>query len=286
LSPAAQVEWKIFGAGPSIIEAIFAGRLDIAYVGPNPAINGFVRSNGEALRIIAGAASGGSALIVRDDSGIRRPEDFRGRRVASPQLGNTQDVALRAWLKSHDMTPAERGGDVHVIPVASSDQIRLFLRKHIDAAWAPEPWASRLIHEASGRLLLDERALWPDGRFVTAHLIVRTDFLRQHPDLVLRWVRVHWELTEWINHNPAAAKSIVNEEIRRETGKLLPEEVLADALSRLEFTVDPIRSSLWTAADRAYESGMLGRRKPDLSGIHDLTILNQVLREKGAQPFQ
>jgi NitT/TauT family transport system substrate-binding protein len=286
LAPAAKVEWKIFGAGPSVIEAIFAGQLDLAYVGPNPAINGFVRSEGHALRIIAGATSGGAALIVRGDSGINGPEDFHGKKVASPQLGNTQDVALRAWLKSHGMTPAERGGDVWVVPVASPDQITLFLRKQLDAAWAPEPWASRLIHQANGRMLLDERTLWPDGRFVTAHLIVRRDFLSQHRNLVLKWVRVHQELTEWLNQNPGQAKETLNEEIRRETGKSLPENVLHDALSRLEFTYDPLRSTLLKAADQAFEVGMLGRRKPNLSGIYDLSVLNQILKEQGAPPIQ
>ena len=286
LAPRARVEWRIFAAGPSVIEAIFAGQLDLAYVGPNPAINGFIRSEGQALRIVAGAASGGAALIVRGDSGIQGPEDFHGKRVASPQLGNTQDVALRAWLKSHGMTPAERGGDVRVIPVASPDQITLFLRKQIDAAWAPEPWASRLIHQAGGRMLLDERTLWPKGRFVTAHLIVRTDFLRQHRDLVLEWVRVHRELTEWLHKNPEQAKAILNQEIRRETGTSLPENILNDALSRLEFTYDPLQSTLLKAADQAFETGMLGRRKPNLNGIYDLSVLNQILKEQGAPPLQ
>jgi len=286
LAPRARVQWKIFGAGPPVIEAIFAGQLDLAYIGPNPAINGFIRSEGQALRIIAGAASGGAALIVRADSGIDRPEDFHGKRVASPQLGNTQDVALRAWLKSHGMTPAERGGDVWVIPVAGPYQITLFFRKQIDAVWAPEPWASRLVHEAGGRVFLDERTLWTNGRFVTAHLIVRTDFLRQHRDLVREWLRVHVELTEWINGNPEQAREILNEEIRRETGKSLPENVLGDALSRLEFTVDPLRSTLFQAADQAFEVGMLGRRKPNLNGIYNLSILNEIRKEQGAPPVQ
>jgi sulfonate transport system substrate-binding protein len=286
LAPSARVEWKIFSAGPSIIEAIFAGQLDLAYVGPNPAINGFVRSEGHALRIIAGAASGGAALIVRADSGIKQPQDFHGRRVASPQLGNTQDVALRTWLRTHGLTSWERGGDVQVMPVASPDQIALFRKKQLDAAWAPEPWASRLIHEANGRLLLDERTLWPGGRFVAAQLIVRTDFLRQHPDLVTKWLRVHLELTEWINQNPLPARQVLSEEIRRETGMPLPEDVLEDALSRMEFTVDPLQASLQKDAEDAYEAGMLGRQRPSLNGIYDLSILNQILKEQGAPPIQ
>ncbi|HWP85181.1 MAG TPA: ABC transporter substrate-binding protein, partial [Terriglobia bacterium] len=212
LAPQAKVEWKIFNAGPPVIEAIFAGQLDLAYIGPNPAISGYVRSQGQALRIIAGTTSGGAALVVRGDSGIRNPGDFHGRKVASPQLGNTQDVALRTWLQSHGLTTADRGGDVWVVPVANADQITLFLRKQLDAAWAPEPWASRLVHEAGGRRLLDERTLWPDGKFVTAHLIVSVRFLREHRDVVKKWVRAHVELIEWINRNLPQARRILNQE--------------------------------------------------------------------------
>jgi NitT/TauT family transport system substrate-binding protein len=184
LAPEARVEWKIFNAGPSAIEALFAGAIDLTYIGPNPAINGYVRSQGEALRIVAGATSGGAALVVRADSGIQRPEDFRGKKIASPQLGNTQDVALRGWLNAHQLRLREKGGNVQVIPIANPDQLTLFIKKEIDGAWAPEPWASRLIREAGGRLFFDERDLWPNGQFVTTHLIVNTKFLREHRDLL------------------------------------------------------------------------------------------------------
>jgi NitT/TauT family transport system substrate-binding protein len=285
LSPAARVEWKVFNAGPSAIEALFAGALDLTYIGPNPAITGYVRSQGEALRIVAGATSGGAALVVRRDSGIQKPEDFHGKKVASPQLGNTQDVALREWLLAHGLQSREKGGDVQVIPIANPDQLTLFLKKEIDGAWAPEPWASRLIHEAGGRLFLDERNLWPNGQFVTTHLIVSTKFLREHRDLVKRWVRAHVELTEWINQNLPEAKRALNQEIKRETGKALPEGVLDDSFSRLQVTYDPIRSSLFTSARWAFEAGFLGRTRPDLSGIYDLSILNEVLKERGVQPI-
>src|SRR5438270_1782050 len=196
LGPSVKVEWKTFNAGPSAIEALFAGAIDMTYVGPNPAINGYVRSNGEALRVVAGAASGGAALIVRNDSGINNPEDFHGKRVASPQLGNTQDVALRAWLSAHGMKPKDKGGDVQVMPMANPDQVTLFLKKQLDAAWAPEPWATRLIREGNGRLFLDERDLWPSRQFVVTNLIVSTKFLHDHPDLVKNWLRAHVELTD------------------------------------------------------------------------------------------
>ena len=286
MAPQARVEWRIFNAGPSVIEALYAGAIDLAYIGPNPAINGYVRSQGEALRIVAGATSGGAALIVRADSGIQKPEDFHGRKVASPQLGNTQDVALRSWLKQHGLMWRERGGDVQVIPIANPDQMTLFLKKEIDGAWAPEPWASRLIREANGRLFLDERELWPNGEFVTTHLIVSTKFLNQHRDLVKKWIKAHVELTEWTNKNLPEAKRILNAEIKKETGKALPQPVLDDSFARLQVTYDPVRSSLFTSAKSAFDAGLLGRERPDLSGIYDLSILNEVLKEKGLKPVQ
>src|SRR6204780_1763499 len=152
LGPGVKIEWTSFNAGPSAIEALFAGAIDLTYVGPNPTISGYLRSNGEALRVIAGAASGGVALVVRNRSGINKPEDFYGKRVGSPQLGNTQDVALRAWLKAHGMKPTDKGGDVQVIPLANPDQLTMFLQKQLDASWAPEPWATRLIHEGNAHL--------------------------------------------------------------------------------------------------------------------------------------
>ncbi len=286
LASEARVEWKTFNAGPSAIEALFAGAIDLTYIGPNPAITGYVRSQGEALRVVAGATSGGAALVVRADAGIQRPEDFRGKKIASPQLGNTQDVALRAWLHGHKLRLREKGGDVQVIPIANPDQLTLFLKREIDAAWAPEPWASRLIREANGRLFFDERELWPKGEFVTAHLIVSTKFLKQHRPLVKKWMQAHVELTEWINKNLPEAKRTLNQQIKKETGKALPQAVLDDSFSRLHVTYDPIRSSLFTSARWAYELGFLGRERPDLSGLYDLSVLNEVLKEKGAEPVQ
>src|ERR1700752_2832014 len=199
MGPNVKIEWKSFNAGPSAIEALFAGAIDMTYIGPNPTISGYVRSNGEALRVVAGAASGGAALVVRNDSGISKPSDFHGKKVASPQLGNTQDVALRAWLKANGLKTTDKGGDVQIVPLANPDQLTLFLKKDLDAAWAPEPWATRLIREGNGRLFLDERTLWPGGQFICANLIVSPKFLRDHPDVVKNWLRAHVELTEWIN---------------------------------------------------------------------------------------
>ncbi|MBI3663350.1 MAG: ABC transporter substrate-binding protein [Acidobacteria bacterium] len=286
MAPDARVDWKMFNAGPSAIEAIFADEIDITYIGPNPAISGYVRSRGEALRIVAGATSGGAALVVRADAGIAKPEDFHGKKVASPQLGNTQDVALRAWLQSKGLKPREKGGDVQVIPIANPDQMTLFIRKQIDAAWAPEPWASRLIREAGGKLFFDERELWANGEFVTAHVIVSTKFLREHRNLVKKWLKAHVELTEWISKNLPQAKQALNEQLKKDTGKAIAQQVLDDSFSRLQITYDPVKASLFTSAKWAFDAGLLGRERPDLSGIYDLSVLNEVLKEKGARPVQ
>lgn len=286
LGPGVKIEWKTFNAGPGAIEALFAGAIDMTYIGPNPAIQGYVRSNGEALRIIAGATSGGASLVVRRDSGIEKPEDFHGRRVASPQQGNTQDVALRAWLLAHGMKSVDKGGDVQVIPMANPDQVTLFLKKELDAAWAPEPWATRLIREGNGRLFLDERDLWPQGKFITCHLIVSTKFLDDNPELVKKWLRAHVELTEWINGHLPEAKKILNLEVQAETGKAVPPTELDEAFDRLQVTYDPLRSSLMTAAKSSFDAGFLGRKMPNLSRLYDLTLLNQVLAETKRKGIQ
>lgn len=286
MGPQVKIDWKTFNAGPSAIEAMFAGALDMTYIGPNPAINGYVRSNGEALRTVAGATSGGAALVVRQDAGISRVEDFHGKRIASPQMGNTQDVALRAWLIANGMKTADKGGDVQVIPVANPDQLTLFLKKQLDAAWAPEPWASRLVHEANGRIFLDERELWPKGQFVTAQLVVNTKFLNEHPDLVKTWLRAHVELTDWINGHLPEAKKLLNAQIQRETGKALPGDVLDEAFGRLAVTYDPLRTAFLKAARSAFDAGFLGRQMPDLSSMYDLKLLNEVLTEKGKKTVQ
>ena len=286
MGPNVKIEWKTFNAGPSAIEALYAGAIDMTYIGPNPTISGYVRSDGQALKVISGAASGGASLVVRKDAGINKPEDFHGKRVASPQLGNTQDVALRAWLMSHGLKPTDKGGDVKVLPLANPDQLTLFLKGDLDAAWAPEPWATRLIQEGNGRLFLDERDLWPNHQFVVTNLIVSSKFLREHPDLIKNWVRANVELTDWINGNLPQAKQLINGQIQKETGKALPPALIDEAFGRFEITYDPIRSSLLTSAKSAYDAGFLGRQMPDLSGLYDLSFLNQVLAEKKRKAVQ
>lgn len=278
-----QIDPKVFNAGPSAIEALFANELDLTYIGPNPAINGYVKSKGQALRIVAGATSGGAVLVVRRDSNIKTAADLAGKRMATPELGNTQDVAARYYLLANHLTLAEKGGNVQILPTANPDILTLFIKKEIDAAWVPEPWGARLVQEAGGVILVDERSLWPDGQFVTANIIVNKKFLDAHPDIVKKWLGAHVELTRWINDHPEDAKKTANDEIKRLTGKALAAHVLDEAWQRLEVTYDPIPASLFTSADRAFQLGFLGKDKPDLSGIYDLTLLNQVLAEKGLE---
>ncbi len=280
LGPQARIEPKVFNAGPSVIEALFAGEIDLAYIGPNPAINGFVRSQGEALRVIAGATSGGAAFIVRPEAGIRSPEDLNGKRLATPQLGNTQDVALRSYLAQHQLLPTEHGGTVQIIPTANPQILDLFRRGEIDGAWVPEPWATRLLLEGGGELFLDERSLWPEGDFTTALLIVRTEFLSAHPDLVQRWLQAHVNLTVWEESNPDEAKRLANDEIGRITSQALPQAVLDGAWSRQRVTYDPLSATINASAEAAYAAGYL-ESKPDLSGMIELGPLQAVLADLG-----
>ncbi|MGK2965373.1 MAG: ABC transporter substrate-binding protein [Tepidiformaceae bacterium] len=275
-----KIETKTFNAGPAVIEAIFAGEIDISYIGPNPAINGYVQSDGEAIRIIAGATSGGALFIVRPGANIDGPEDLEGKTIATPQLGNTQDVALRAYLADEGYEIDEFGGDVNVKPTANPDALTLFRQGNIDGAWVPEPWGTRLIQEAGGELFLDERDRWPEGAFVTTHVIVRTGFLEDHPDVVRAFLLAHVKTTEWINDNPEEAREFVNAAIEEITTAPLPDAVLDAAWENLDITYDPIPASLFKSAKDAFDLGLLEvDDEPDLSGIYDLTLLNQVLEE-------
>ena len=275
-----KIESFVFNAGPSAIEALFGGQIDVAYVGPNPAINGYLASGGQGIRIISGVASGGASFVVRNDSGIESIKDLGGKKFASPQLGNTQDVALRKYLMDNGFKTTENGGNVTVVPITPADILTLMLKKEIDGAWVPEPWATRLVKEANGKIFVDERELWPpDGKFVTANIIARTDYLKENPDIIKRLLQAHIDKTVWINENKEQAITTFNGALKKITGQTIPEDEIRDALMRLELTYDPIKESLFKMADNAYELGYLGNggSKIDLSNIFDLTILNDIL---------
>jgi len=279
--PGTDIKTYVFNAGPSAIEAMFAGKLDITYIGPSPTINGYVQSGGQALRVVAGATSGGAVFVVRNESGINSAADLGGRKLASPQLGNTQDVALRHYLKDHGYKTKEEGGSVTVVNIANADILTLFKKGELDAAWVPEPWGARLVHEGGGRILLDERDIWPSGAFVTANIIVSTKLLQERPGIVKKFLEAHVEATAWINQNPSEAKDVVNAQMEKLTGKRLADNVLSESFGRMNVTYDPIRSSLLTYSDWAFDLGFLGTGKPDLSGLYSLGTLNEVLKEKG-----
>jgi NitT/TauT family transport system substrate-binding protein len=281
LGAGVSLEPRSFNAGPEAVEALFSEALDLTYIGPNPAINAFAQSGGKAIRIVAGATSGGAALVVQP--GITRPAELAGNKLATPQLGNTQDVALRFWLKEQGLSAnLEGGGDVSVRPQANAQTLETFRAGEIQGAWVPEPWATRLVLEGGGAVLVDERSLWPDGKFVTTHLIVRTKFLEQHPDLVAAVLRAHVRAVDFVNAEPARAREIVNAGIAKRVGKGLPAAVIERAWANLGFTVDPLAASLRKSAEDATAVGLLD--PVQLDGIYDLGLLNQILAATGRAP--
>ena len=281
------VETFRFNAGPSAIESLLAGRIDATYIGPNPAINGYLQTNGEEVRVIAGASSGGASFIVRNNSGIESPSDLGGKKFASPQLGNTQDVALRKYLLDNGFKTVENGGNVTILPIANADILTVFLKGDIDGAWVPEPWATRLVQEAGGKVFLDERDLWPDGKFVTGNIIVRTDYLEKNPDVIKKLLEAHVDETLKINNDTHAAAAEFNTQLKKLTGQEINPDVLDTAYSHLEITYDPLKLTLYKSANDAYDLGFIakGKDRPNLSGIYDTSILDKVLSEKGLQPI-
>jgi NitT/TauT family transport system substrate-binding protein len=273
------IEWTAFNAGPSAIEALFSDAIDMTFVGPNPAINGYLKTKGRKFVIIAGAASGGAGLVVRADSGIGSESDFNGKTISTPQLGNTQDVAARIWFAQKGYRLTEKGGRLALVPLSNPDQLTMFRKRQIDGAWTVEPWVSRLEIEGGGRLFLDEKMLWPEGRYVTTHLVVSRDFLAKRREQVKKLLRAHVEVTQEINADLGAARLKLNAELKKETGKPLADAVIEKAMTRVEFTWDPIQSSLFKCAEAAHQVGFL-RQKPQLEGIYELSILEEVLKEK------
>jgi NitT/TauT family transport system substrate-binding protein len=280
LGPNVKLEEQIYSAGPSEIEALFGDQVDIGYIGPGPAINGFLKSQGKALRIVAGASSGGTALVVRKDAGITDVNGLAGKRVAVPQTGGTQDISLRHALQGAGLNSTDRGGTVNVLPTTPADTLTLFVKKELDAAWVTEPWAARLVKEGNGQILMDERDLWPDKKFATAVVIVREKFLQEHSDLVRKFLDAHVQTVTWIGQNREAAHKIIGKRIQELTQKALPDDILSAALSRTDFTYDPLRESVLTFADYAKALGYQKDDRGALSDLIDLKPLNAVLAQR------
>jgi NitT/TauT family transport system substrate-binding protein len=272
---ATKLTTQVFNAGPAEVEALFAGGLDAAYIGPSPTITAYGQSNGDAVRIIAGAASAGAQLVVKP--GINSAADLKGKQVASPQLGNTQDVALRTWLKGQGLnTSVSGGGDVTVSPTSNADVPALFDSGQLAGAWAPEPYASALVLSHGGHVLVDEKSLWPNGQFVTTQLIVRTEFLQKYPGSVAALLRGHVKAVQLAQGDAATAKQAVNAGLQAAGGKSLSAAVLDRAWGELTVTWDPLASTLAKENDNGVTAGTQPK-KVDLKGIYDLQPLNSIL---------
>ena len=272
-----KIEWITFNAGPSAIEAFKGKALDLTYIGPNPAIAGYASTKGSLIRVIAGSTANGAQLIVKPS--ISTIADFAGKKIATPQLGNTQDVALRSWLASKNYkTSITGGGDVTVIPTENAQSLTLFQNGDIDGAWVPEPWASRLVLEAGGKVFLDEKDLWPRKQFLTTQIVAETQFLNKYPKTVEAILKGHIQAVAAIKKSPATAQEAVQSQIAAATGKRLSDAVIARAWGNLTFTYDPLPATLIKSAEDAVDTGLLtnlGSR--GLVGIYDIRILNKLL---------
>jgi NitT/TauT family transport system substrate-binding protein len=268
------IETHTFNAGGDAVTAILSNSIDASFVGPNPATNAFVQSHGQAVRVIAGATSGGALLVVKPS--ITAIPELKGKKIADPQLGGTQDIALRWFLKSKGLAADTAGGGVvSVLPQDNAQTLNAFKQGQIDGAWVPEPWASRLVVEGNGKVLVDERDLWPQGRFVTTNVIVRTDFLQAHPKRIKALLEGLYASIAYLSSNPADAQSLTNDAVAEITGKKLGAGVVSAAWPHLMFTIDPLAATLKASADHAHSVGLLANF--DLKGLYDLNLLNQVL---------
>lgn len=274
-----EVTTQVFNAGPAAIEALSAGAIDATYIGPNPSINTFIQSRGESAQIVAGAATGGAALVVRE--GIDDVADLEGTTLATPQLGNTQDVALRTWLADEGYeTDTSGGGDVQITPTENAQTLTLFQQGELDGAWLPEPWVSRLIADAGAHVLIDEADLWEDGEFPTTVLLVRKEFLDQHPDVVAELLEGHAAAVQWIADNPADAPAVINGAIEAETGKPLADDVITRALEHVTFSVDPHADTFEALVEDGVAAGT--QKEGSIEGLFDLRLLNELLESDGA----
>ncbi|KKD05474.1 aliphatic sulfonate ABC transporter substrate-binding protein [Streptomyces sp. WM6386] len=276
---ATKASYATFNAGPSEIEALNSGSIDIGWIGPSPAINGYTKSKGTNLRIIGGSASGGVKLVVNPKK-IKSLKDVKGKKIATPQLGNTQDVAFLNWISEQGWkVDAESGaGDVSVVRTDNKVTPDAYKSGSIDGAWVPEPTASKLVAEG-GKVLLDEADLWPDKKFVITNVIVSQKFLKEHPKAVEAVLKASVETNKWINANPDEAKAAANKQLEADSGKALPTDVLDPAWKSIQFTNDPLAATLNTEAEHAVKAGLL--EDPLLDGIYDLTLLNKVLKAAG-----
>jgi len=275
----AKIETRVFDSGPQAIEALFANSIDIAYVGPGPAINGFLNSDNHNVKILAGAASGGASFIVHPNSEINSVSDFAGKKIAAPQIGNTQDVSLRHYLSENGLKPAEKGGSVIVYNISNPDIYTLFVKGDIDGAWVAEPWATILETELGGKRLFHEEELWPNNEFASVLLIGNADYVEKNPIVIANFLQSHHETVTWINTNPIETRIVFNDFLNSYLGQSLSDDVVDIALSNIVITADPLHNSIFSFAERADALGYLGRNGYDLSEIFLNFDKNSIVKE-------
>jgi len=261
------IQVKIFDSGPQVIESIFSNSVDIAYVGPGPVINGFLKSDGNDLKILAGAASGGASFVIQKNSGLDLIENYSGKRIAAPQISNTQDVSLRHYLAENGLVTAEKGGDVFVLNIANPDIYTLFAKGDIDGAWVPEPWATMLVEELDGVRLFDENEFWPENQFSSVLLIGRSDYIEKNPEIIKKWINANEKTAQWINNHPDESKKLYNEFLNSYMGRTLPQNIVEKSFSNIIITSEPLENSVYTFAERADALGYLGRDGYSLDGL-------------------
>ncbi|MGE5416481.1 MAG: aliphatic sulfonate ABC transporter substrate-binding protein [Acidobacteriota bacterium] len=284
LGPKISIEEHQFNAGPAEIEALLAGELDLGYIGPVPTINGFVQSKGQ-LQIIAGASDAGAVLVARKGSNIKAVKDLDGKKVAVPQLGNTQDISLRNLLAQAKLKDASKGGTVTIIPAENADILTLIGKGEVDAALVPEPWGSRIVKEAGASIALNEKQVWRNGQYATAVVIVSKEFLTKNPDLVKKWLQAHVELTQRINAHKDIAAKVVNSQIKKLTQKGIADDVLKSSFNRIVITYDPKSDSIRDFVKLSKANGYI-KENPDVNKLINLSILNQVLKAKKLPPVK
>jgi len=233
------------------MEAIFAQSIDLAYVGPGPALNAYTKSNGAEVRLIAGAANGGAALVVQPDQNLNAAADFRGKKIATPQLGNTQDISCRAWLIAGGLKITQLGGDAQVVPNQNPEQLALFKTKKVDAVWTVEPWVTRLERESGGKLLVEEKDV------ATTVLVSSAKFLQNQRDLAKKFAEAHAALTDWMSKNPDEAQKLIKAELLAETRSDMPADLIAQSWKRITFTAEPPRASIESFLQNSLKTGFI-----------------------------
>jgi NitT/TauT family transport system substrate-binding protein len=262
LGPGTKIEWFVYNAGPSAMEAVFAQSIDLTYVGPGPALNAYTKSNGEEVRLIAGAANGGAALVVQPDQNLKVAGDFRGKKIATPQLGNTQDISCRAWLIAGGLKITQLGGDAQVLPTQNPDQLQLFQQKKVDAVWTVEPWVSRLERESGGKIVVEEKDV------ATTVLVSSAKFLREQRELARKFAEAHAALTEWMVKNPDEAQKLIKAELLAETRSDMAPDLIAQSWKRITFTPDVPRASIESFMQNSLQTGFI-KTAPDLSKLFE-----------------